>query len=300
MTSALKWMVPLACALAVSLASGQEKTAFKPVAEKTRLAAAEDLSETSGLAVSPRNGAFLWLLNDSGAKPELRLAGADGSDRGFVSVNGARNVDWEDLAAFQLNGTSFLLIADSGDNNSKRKDCRIYVVSEPALPANGGKLSGSIDVGWTFPFGFDEGPRDCEAVAVDAEAGKIILLSKRTKPPVVYELPLHSKGPEKVMARKIGVTSVALPKGALPLPFHTQPTGMDISVDGTLAAVVTYYSVYLFPRAKKETWTQAFARPAVILPPHGLPQAESVAISADGGTITVVSEGDSRLIRYRK
>lgn len=300
MISAAKWIAPMACSLTVSLASAQEKPGFRPVSDKVRLAAEEDLKEASGLAVSRRDGAFLWLLNDSGSKPELRLAGADGSDRGFVGVTGARNVDWEDLAAFQLDGLPYLLIADSGDNNSNRKDCRMYVVSEPLLPADGQKLSGSIDLKWTFPFRLEDGPGDCEAVAVDAQAGKIILLSKRTKPPMLYEMPLRPTGPEKVTARKIGVTSVALPKGALPLPFHTQPTGLDISVDGTLAAVVTYYSVYLFPRTRNQSWAQAFAKPAVILPPHGLPQAECVAFSADGGTITVGSEGDSRLVRYRK
>ena len=38
----------------------------------------------------------------------------------------------------------------------------------------------------------------------------------------------------------------------------SQPTGMDISPDGRMAAVITYRSLYLFRRAEGETWLDAF------------------------------------------
>jgi hypothetical protein len=46
------------------------------------------------------------------------LVGLDsvGAALGQVSVNGARNRDWEDLAAFTHDGNPHLLIADTGDN----------------------------------------------------------------------------------------------------------------------------------------------------------------------------------------
>jgi hypothetical protein len=83
---------------------------------------------------------------------------------------------------------------------------------------------------------------------------------------------------------------VKSPSGDL-FPFSHQPTGLDISADGSLAAVVTYYGVFLFARSPAESWAEAFSRKPLALPPHRLGQAESVAFSKDGRTIFAISEG---------
>jgi hypothetical protein len=76
---------------------------------------------------------------------------------------------------------------------------------------------------------------------------------------------------------------------------------MDIAADQSFAAVLTYYGVFVFPKTPAESWSRAFARKPVMLEPHILPQAESVAISSDGNDVFVVSEGrKTPIIRYRK
>ncbi len=258
------------------------------------------VAEASGLAVSSRDAGFMWIVNDSGAQADLHLFGKDGVDHGQVRVEGAVNVDWEDISSFELDGKPYLLIADSGDNLPRRNDCVLYVVEEPALPKAGEKLTGTVKVAWKIPFSFEDGPRDCESVAVDARVGKIILVSKRTKPPVVYEMPLRPKE-GAVVAKRLGETTVAPPKGVPMLPYIAQPTGMDLARDGSMGVLVSYYGVFLFPRTGKENWGEAFAKPPVILPPHGMAQAESVAFSKDGKTLTLVSErGDKRIVEYRR
>lgn len=254
------------------------------------------LGEASGLAASQTNPDLLWLVNDSGSPPELHLAGTDGTDRGKVTVRDAKNLDWEDLSSFVLEGKPYLLIADSGDNNGKRNECTLYVVAEPKLPAKG-----EVPPAWTIRFRYEDGPRDCEAVAVDALAGKILLISKRTTPPLVYELPLKPAGKEIVVAKKIGEISHPFPRG-LPLnPYSAQPTGFDISADGSIAVVVTYFSTFVFAKTSGETWKEAFAKPPAALEPHRLRQAESVAFSRDGSMIYAVSEGGkSPVARFRK
>ena len=252
------------------------------------------ISEASGLAVSPTDAGFLWLVNDSGGTSEVHLVTTDGTPRGSVTIHAA-NRDWEDLAAFMWNGEPHLLIADVGDNGSTRERVTLHVVREPVLPAAGKSLAGKVATAWKIEFTFEDGPRDCEAVAVDAAAGRILLISKRTEPPVVYELPLRpGKHP---VARRIGTTATLGPGSNL--PFGRQPTGMDISPDNRLAAVITYLGVFLFKRSPEQTWTQAFGEPPDFLGPHGLKQAESVAFSSDGRTIFAVSEkGNSPIIRY--
>ena len=294
------YMILLWIVAGVSLSLRAEEAGGFIRQEPAASIASAAVAEASGLAVSSRDAGFMWIVNDSGAQADLHLFGTDGVDHGQVRVEGAVNADWEDLSSFELDGKSYLLIADTGDNASRREDCVLYVVEEPALPGAGEKLSGTVKVAWKIPFRFEDGPRDCESVAVDARVGKIILVSKRTKPPVVYEMPLRPKdGP--VVAKRLTETTVAPPKGVPMLPYIAQPTGMDLARDGSMGVLVSYYGVFLFPRSGKESWGEAFAKPPVILSPHGMAQAESVAFSMDGKTLTLVSErGDKRIVEYRR
>ncbi|MEO8616044.1 MAG: hypothetical protein ABI600_12950 [Luteolibacter sp.] len=284
--------------LFIAFLSKSEAAEFTLAADKNHIQSPA-VTEASGLAISQENEHFLWTLNDSGNTSELHLLNTDGADRGKVTVTNATNIDWEDIASFTLDGKPYLLIADTGDNNATRKSCTVYILREPQLPADGQKLSGTASVEWHIDFTYQGGARDCEAVAADTVSEKIILISKRTKPPEVYELPMRA--PQKkgaLVLTKIGQTSVESPAGNL-LPFANQPTGLDISADRSVAAVVTYHGVFLFPRKPAESWTEAFAHKPTPLGPHRLAQAESVAFSKDGKNIYVTSEGKNPLVlRY--
>ncbi len=290
---------PLAC-LVICLPACTNAGEFQIAAERPPIGS-KKLNEASGLVVSLQNDNFLWALNDSGGTADLHLFTTDGEDRGSVRIANTKNVDWEDLAAFTLDGVPHLLIADTGDNKSVRETVRIHVLREPHLPADGAKLAVTAAPAWSIQFNYEGGPRDCESVAVDSAAGKIILVSKRTKPPEVYELPLRPpKKSGTITARKIGTLLTDSPAGNL-IPFANQPTGLDISADGSFAAIVTYYGVFVFPRHEREPWPEAFARKPLPLAPHGLAQAETVAISKDGGNIHVTSEGrNPPIVSYRK
>ncbi len=245
------------------------------------------VTEASGLAASPSAEGFLWMVNDSGGTPEIHLAAIDGTPRGAVTVADAVNKDWEDLAAFTVDGNHCLLIADTGDNGSARESCTLYIVREPGLPAEDETLTGKAQILWQITFTYEDGPRDCESVAVDAENAKVILISKRSEPPEVYELPLLPA--KNAVARKIGTTATTAP-GIVSMPFANQPTGLDISVDHRMAAIVTYHGVFLFRRGEEESWADAFAKKPESLGSHRLAQAESVAFSRDGKSIFAVSE----------
>lgn len=291
--------IPLS--LALTLLPGIRAAGFEPVKELHRIKS-DAITEASGMAVSPKNGRFLWIINDSGANPVIHLIDTDGTNRGLLRLDKGKNTDWEDIASFTLNGKSFLLVADTGDNDSKRDFCTLLVLREPPLPAEGQNLNAATRAFQKLRFRYEDGPRDCESVAVDEKAGKILLISKRTKPPQVYELPLFldEKKDDIRIARKIGSTEVKCPVATL-IPFRDQPTGLDISADGTLAAAVTYYGIFLFPKKPAESWADAFSREPTILPPHHLTQAESVALSKDGKSIFVISEGkNSPIARYQE
>lgn len=273
---------------------------FKPLAERPKIQNPA-ITEASGLAASSHDPNFLWIINDSGGSPEIHLIETNGTARGKIRLKNTANIDWEDIASFSLDGQNYLLVADIGDNNAKRGTCKLHIIREPAIPPPEKNLDDTILPAWQIEFTYQDGPRDCESVAVDSNSEKILLISKRTQPPEVYEAPLRVPKKRGVITLKpVGTTLVKSPGGAL-IPMYDQPTGLDITADGTAATVVTYYGVFLFPRTPNESWAQAFARPATFLGSHLLGQAESIAFSKNGKTIYMTSEGTaSPIVSFRK
>jgi hypothetical protein len=70
----------------------------------------------------------------------------------------------------------------------------------------------------------------------------------------------------------------------------SQPTGFDISADGSEAVVITYRSLYRFRRLENEDWLSALQRkPEEVVGPPAV-QNEAVSFSIDGKQIYVTTE----------
>lgn len=292
-----------ACALAVVLPSGGSagETGAQWVQQRETIPCRQPaVREASGLAMSRRLEGWFWWINDSGSAPVLYLTGPDGGSRGNFQVD-AGNTDWEDLSSFVWKGESYLIVGDTGDNLAKRDFCTLYVLAEPDREAMGSGHGGRLKPAWTIRFRYPGGPRDCEAVAVDPVEETILLMSKRTQPPELYQLPLRPDGGEVLTVKKLGVTNVAAPDGARVHAFGGQPTAMDVSADGRRAVVLTYDGVFVFDRKAGEGWAGCFARPAGMFAQHRLVQAECVAFSKDSRSLYVASEGaDPLLIHFKQ
>lgn len=259
------------------------------------------LAETSGIAASrSRPGAF-WVHNDSGNAPELHLMSAEGARLATVAVERVRNVDWEDLAAFDLDGKRYLMVADTGDNGGLRRTLELIVVEEPATITDGLSLTPA----WTLRFRWPDGARDCEAVAVDAAAGEVLLVSKKRVPPELYRLALRPEGGGVQTARRIGrLRGIAQPSAAdlaqNPVygRYRAQITAADLSPDGRTLAVLNYQAAYLYRREAGERWSGALSRPQR-LDFAWMPQAEALGYSLDGRSLWVAGEqSPSPLIRF--
>jgi len=248
------------------------------------------IDEASGLAPSRRDPDILWVINDDGPAV-LYAIDATGAARGKTKVSKASNRDWEDLASFTLQDTPYLLIADIGDNEARRKDVTLYVVEEPDID------DGKAKIAWQFDFRYPDGPTDAEAIAVDADNERILVLSKRDIPAVLYELPLRPIKDKKVVAKRIGVlASLPQPRRqdvtAAPLlkDWFWQPSGMDINADGSAAIIVTYDAVYYYPRDPNQDWQSALSQPPFGLSLGRIKNAESIAFSSDGNAAFITTE----------
>lgn len=250
----------------------------------------KNLGEVSGIAVSRINKNILWVLNDSGNSASVYALNSEGKLLTTLDIQGVSNNDWEDIASFEHEGKSYILIADVGDNYAKRSKCFLHFIEEPDLK-NISEPSLSVERSWSITYTYEDGPRDCESVAVDTVADKIILLSKRDIPPVLYELPL--KKDKNAVAKKL-IEIKPLPQivdDIMDFGSNTgRPTAMDISADGLSAVVLTYGNAFIYKKIPSKKWSDVFtASPKEIFVPR-MRQAESICFNRDGLKIYVTSE----------
>jgi hypothetical protein len=248
------------------------------------------LRETSGLAVSNLHRDTLWMHDDGGNPPRLFAVDRDGGRVATFRLEGVPKTDWEDIAAFRLDGRDYMMLADTGDNGGLRRTLQLHAVAEPARLENA-----RLKPAWSIVFRWPDGPRDCEAMAVDARRGEILLVSKRRQPPELFRLPLKPQVDPPAVAERIA--RLRMPASLAPeggsnerAPLSAQVTAADISPDGRRLAVMTYRYLLVYDRRGDEDWARAVSRaPRELLLPW-LPQAEAMGWDTDSRHVFATGE----------
>jgi len=241
----------------------------------------ERINESSGIAASIRYPGTFWTHNDSGDSARIFLINKEGKTVATVTLKGVSAVDWEDIDSFKLGGEGYVLIADTGDNARRRRNCVLYVIREPAINIHPGSEGQSTEAEPVFQisFSYEDQPHDCEAVAVDPTTSIIYLVSKDLKESRVYSLPFPAKDAKE--------PNVARAVATLKMQY---PTAMNISPDGKRAVILTYGDAYEYSRKSGETWAQAFSREPRLIKAPARKQGESICYGLDGKTLYLTSE----------
>ncbi|MDQ3033399.1 MAG: hypothetical protein M3Y87_13355 [Myxococcota bacterium] len=256
---------------------------FSPGVELGRVAPLA-LAEISGIAASRAHEGVLWVHNDSGGGARLFAIDVAGALLGEWVLEGASDVDWEDIAIEPVEGgADRLWIADLGDNAARERvgTPREFVVvlraDEPALAAGVTSVMSFDSIVLRYP----ERPRDCEAIAVDPQSGDLYLFAKETvgaSDVFVARAPLVA-GEERVLERITVIDTGSM------------VTAADLSPDGRELLVRTYRSVLWWRRGESETWAASLARDPRHLPRAPEPQGEAVAFARDREGYFTISEG---------
>lgn len=250
------------------------------------------LNEISGLAASRRHPGTLWLHDDGGNPARLFAVSNRGLRRATYRVEGVNKTDWEDIAAFQLDGRDYLLLADTGDNGGLRRTLQLHVIEEPRTLENG-----RLTPAWSIAFRWPDGARDCEAVAVDTKRGQVLLVSKKRQPPELFALPLRPRDKGVQTARALGrlagvpqPTSDDLRQRPQRARYDTHVTAADVSPDGRTLAVMTYRYLLFYPALHGQGWGRAVARAPQVRTLPWLPQAEALGWAPDGDSVFATGE----------
>ena len=268
-----------------------------------------ELRESSGISVDPRRSDRFWTHNDSGDTPRLFAIELheDRAESRPIQVKGAKALDWEDMASGAWEGQPWIVIGDVGDNAARRDHVSLYLLPQPEPGVDFVQAAEVM-------FRYADGPRDCEAVVMDRNAGELLLFAKARLPFAgVYRLKIpearwqairSNAEPSEAGSSRREVTTeplvaellVAERIGMLPLPMIT---AADMSADGQLLAVTTYFDLFLFRREEGQTWREALAETPQHISLPRLKQIEAIAIDSNGD-FWLTSEGRPMpLVRLR-
>jgi len=255
----------------------------------------KSLNEISGIeAFSSENGLHTHFVvhNDDG-DPDLWILDESGDMARKLEIKGAKNRDWEDLTLIHREGQTLLTVGDIGDNLGIRSSIRLYFIEWPPL-----QKSTSFEKHHKLKLTYPDGARDCEAMAYDPSTDRLLFMTKRDKPPRLYSLDVSQalKASEMELDFLGTVASLRPPTREDLRQFGkdgswiSQPTGMDISDDGSMAAVITYRSLYLFERKSNQTWEEVFTtRPREFLGPVSNSE-EAIAFDVNNQAVIISSE----------
>lgn len=232
------------------------------------------LIEASGIADSKTNPGCLWVEQDSGNPPDIYLMKHNGEVVKTVHLKGVTNRDWEDvvLSSGPTANTSYLYLAETGDNLMVHPDYAIYRFEEPTAATD---TVQHID---TIAYFYPDGSHNTEAILVDAATKDIYLITKTDAKSIIYRL---------AYPYSTTVINKAEALGRLPYNFVVSAA---ISPNGHDIVVKTYADIYYYERKTGETVLQALQKTPAKLPYVLEPQGEAIAFAADNSGYFTISE----------
>ena len=251
------------------------------------------LLESSGLAFSHRSAQRVWTHNDSGGQPEIFAFDLQGNCTAkFHLGRGLRMFDWEDIDCFTQDGQPRMLIADVGDNWTRRNRVRLFLLSEPDPNSAATGDSMMITDYQTLAIQYPDSATDCEAVTVNVAEGKIWLFSKNLLPTcTMWSIDL----PRPDDKRRLIETT------ADPVTVFDQPlvTGADYHEATRQLVLCNYFiaSVYSMEDGKVGPQTFRIAPTPIRLP--ALKQIEGIAVDRQS-CVWVTSEGSPAILEKVK
>lgn len=261
------------------------------------------VDEMSGIVRSTRHGNVWWVHNDSGDRARLFAIDSTGAIRRSprmtgryafgraadttgvevwpgVQLSGASNVDYEDIA--MRNDT--LYVGDFGNNANRRRDLGIYELPEPHHSTPYVRPMKFIPIAYPDQNRYPPKKRHYDAEGLFVDHGTLFVLTKRrdttgsiTAGTTLYRV--ETEHPHRTNRLHEVDRHSSIPP----------PTAAARSPSGDRLAVLSYATVWVFPRPTESSkWLSTTPR-KIDLPAKQLKQSE--AVTWDGpNTLRITNE----------
>ena len=245
------------------------------------------IREASGLAASSRYSGMFWTHNDSDNPNEIFLIDSTARTRADILIVNTINRDWEDIEVGPgpVTGTSYIYLADIGDNDFKHTSSTIYRFPEPDMRLDTGVVYACIAGVQSIAFSYADGKHDAESLLLDPTTKDLYIATKGTSSNL-YRLPYPQS-----------IDTIAVLKPVLSMPLFLLTAG-DISRDGSKILMKNYGSVYYWQRQSGERIDAALRRTPKLLPYTVEQQGEAIAWSLDGSSYFTTSEDRAGVLAH--
>lgn len=184
------------------------------------------ITESSGVAASRQYTNVFWTHNDGGKSETLFAVTREGRTLGEFKVLGAKIDDWEDIA---IDNERHLYIADTGDNDAKRKRVAVYRIDEPD-PASS---AGVVRTTQKWQLRWPNGAVDSEGLFIHGTNGYLVTKVKNDRRAEVYRF--HLSAAESQMLEFVARLTIDSPV-----------TGATISANGAAVAIVAGTGAFVY------------------------------------------------------
>ena len=193
------------------------------------------------------------------------------------------------MASTVIDGVSYLLVADIGDNSRGRSYYHVHVLREPDVK-NSTDSNPVLEPVASLNVQYPDRSHDSESLATDGQS--VYVLTKRDPgdgEPTgeLYKFPLTLFDAD-VVAQHVGT----LPERSLPMDPITgdattprtigQATALEISPGHNTAYILDYEKVFKIQRRDNQSWDDALVTGGTFLFEHDLSQAEALTVRDDG------------------
>lgn len=247
--------------------------------------------EPSGIVMSRHHEGVAWTHGDSGNGNWLFALDRGGQVLARLRVDNAQNIDWEDIA---VDDAGHLWLADSGNNESDRRDLVLHRIPEPDPHAKLEHVAVDRSIRYRYADQHEFGrPR----ANFDAESlmwwdGRLWLFTKHrgdcnTK---LYGVPTDATTDELVLEPLASFDlGAALGQGYPASRFPCQTSAADASPQAGKWALLSYDAIFVFALPEPGS-SDLFARPLnrIALDPGHTRQVE--ALTFDGDALWLVNE----------
>ncbi|WP_140938691.1 hypothetical protein [Sphingobacterium lumbrici] len=235
------------------------------------------LMESSGLAFSQYHNGILYTHEDSKCENKITVFDLQGKTKARIWLKGVENRDWEDIAVIaHPSGSSYIYLADIGDNAQKYAEVYLYRFEEPKQL----EIDMEVEVE-RISFQYPSGPLNAETLFFDPIDNGLWIVSKEKENCGLYRLPFD-------------ITSVAADTLLLAEKMGTLPlervTAGDISRDGRFVMLRTKPGIYLWERKAKESLPMLMSQQPTLIKHRPEHQSEGIAIAPDGSGFVTSTE----------
>ncbi|MEJ1221120.1 hypothetical protein [Sediminicola sp. 1XM1-17] len=238
------------------------------------------ISESSG--VVQLNNSTFWSVEDHGNKDEIYQVDFEGNLVKELEVKNAKNEDWEDLTKDPQGN---VYIADTGNNNRKRKDLTIYKIPNPDIEPGDKIDAEKIDFYFSDQQNFtpkeEELQYDCEAIFYHKSF--IYLITKNRRKPFNGEARIYKVPAEKGNYKAEFVGSFETCEE----PNTCIVTSADISPDGTKIVLLGYGKLWVFTNFTWDNFAQGTMETIAL---GATTQLEAVAFKPNSNTSLLLTD----------